>query len=182
MALTVTRRAATTSDADLDACVAGAKLAGTGWDVNGARAYVLDPQFHLVLVEATWPERGINSPRIVAFAKIRRRTATRAASIDLLAIDPALIPQTQRGARIRIADELLRRLLDDRSATGHPSAVAKTIVAGSPVDQYINTLPFTSRVVVAQDAVGNDIVTYTFDLLAIKAALDAASRANLYTL
>lgn len=178
MPLTLTARAATSSAADVAFCVAAVALSGTLWDTTSVAVHLADSLARVSIIEGTWPERGINSAKRIGFYHSARSPgAGGRARVVHIAIDPAVIAAipANAGARIKVMDKLIRRELTAALARGTLDVNTPRIVPGSPVDNYIQTLPIASTT-----NNGDGTVDYVLLVSALITTLDAAARTTLY--
>ena len=167
MALTISVRLATVEDAPMVA--AAARIAGSAWETQSAINNILDDQAHIYLAIANWPERSlVNRP--VAMCHWRQSSRT----VDHLAIDPALVPDTQanRAARLRLVDRVLAAVVQRAINRGATTGSAEWIKTGTPISAYIESITGVTKTMM--DAAR---ARYSMDLAAALAFLQARTPA-----
>ncbi len=178
MPLTLSARSATTSDGDTAFCIGAVALSGSLWDANTVASYVSDPLVRLTIIEGTWPEQGINTARRIAlYHAVRSAGAGGRARVVHLAIDPAVIANipANTGARLKVADKLIRFELSAAAARGTLDVHVPRITPGSRIDNYLRTLPITETI-----DNGDGTVDYIIAVAPLIAMLDAPARTTLY--
>lgn len=150
--------------ADLGFGVSAAGASNLTWSEETTRAYAEDPDTLIWIVEGTWPELGYEKP--TRMAMVQAFFSKGGVTVNLLAIDPAVVPDVPENAagRREIINALGIPFTKECSARG----VEKVAVVPVPkqltkLHAYLDELPQDRKV---DDGAR---IAYTLDVAALEA-------------
>lgn len=179
MALSLTVRRLNNTVADRTFAIAAAAEAGVVWTPQTVAGNLAAfPQVIMGVVIANWPDSpvgNINNRRVAFGVGGRHPTIATRMRLQILAVDPAIFPDTGSfaPARLRVADRVLRAVVDEFISRGFTVGEARRIrTTNAKITAYIRSI---SGVIEEVEATDGEARRYSMNLADASAFLLARS-------